>query len=95
MAYQGCDGLSLLSVPGRLSDLNGSALMTQEDLETAIGVPYTSCADGLVLWGSAQNANSSTFFHYLRDALGPTLSRVRSQPRPHCAATRVVPRRGE
>jgi hypothetical protein len=75
-----------------MSDLNGSTLMTQEDLDTAVGVPYTSCADGIVVWGSPQNANSSTFFGYIRDVLGPMLSRVRSQPRDHCAAavTRTI-----
>ena len=64
--------------------LNGSTMLSAEDLRASIELPYHGCADGLVIWGSGQQVNSSAFWRYAQEQLGPMLHEVRSKPRPHC-----------
>ena len=65
---------------------NGSAFLTEEDLQTSLQIPWAACADGIVIWGSGHDANDTAFWAYTREKLGPALATMRAQPRA-CANT--------
>eukprot|EP01052_Picozoa_sp_SAG31_P021795 SAG31_NODE_1703_length_7495_cov_3.115062_1_plen_387_part_00 len=61
--------------------LNGTTFLSDEDLKTSLMAPWQGCADGIVIWGSGKDANSSAFWRYTREKIGPALVAMRSQPR--------------